>query len=203
MADRLRLRALLASICMLVWLVTPAATGATHLGEGVPDEVTLQVSFQQAPVAGAHAQLVARALIDDGSPVTGVEVEFLREMDFLGPRLISLGSSTTDSSGTARVTIDINDPTIVVRARFKGNEQYSSAEVTSEVHQAAAPNGPTTGAGGGEPNLAVVAAVMPPLLALMALVIWLALLGLTAVTVIRIRRDRTTPVPARKERTTG
>jgi len=204
MADRLEFRALIVGAFLLTWLVTPVAVGATHHGEGVPDQVELQMTYQQPSAAGAHAHLFARATIDDGSPAVGVAVEFLREVDFLGPRLISLGSAVTDGDGTARITIDTDQPTVLVQARFKGNELYLPVEVAAEIHQpVGAPNGPAIGDGGGsEPSLAIVAAVMPPVLAAIALVIWLSLLGLAAVTVIRIRRDRTALVSARQERNT-
>jgi hypothetical protein len=205
MVDRLRFCALLTAVWVMVALVSPAAVGATHRGEGVLDEVALQMSYQQPTVAGAHAHLIARAIVDDGSPVIGVEVEFLREVDFLGTRAISMGRATTDAQGTARATIDTFEPTILVRVRFMGNEEYLPAEVTSEIHQpVGAPIGPATGDGGGnEPSLAIVATIMPPLLAVIALAIWLLLLGLTAATVLGIRRNRSALVASRKGRNTG
>lgn len=202
MADRLKVRALIVGAFLLTWLVTPLAVGATHHGEGVLDQVELQMTYQQPSAEGALAHVIASAIIDDGSPAVGVEVEFLREVDFLGPRLISLGSAVTDSDGTARITIDTQEPTILVRARFKGNELYLPAEVVSEIHQPVSAEGPRTGngEGGSEPSLASVAAVMPPVLAVIALVIWLSLLGLAAVTVLGIRRNRAAPIAARQER---
>ena len=160
MSEPLKLRALLATTLVLVWLVAPSATGATHRGEGVLDEVAIEMSYQQPLVAGAHGQVVARAVVDDGSPVVGIDVEFLREIDFLGPRLISLGTASTDAYGTARLTVYAEVPTMRLRAHFAGNDDYIAAEASSEISLPAAPDGPTTGAGdGGEPNLTVVAAV--------------------------------------------
>jgi len=68
------------------------------------------------------------------------------------------------------------------------------AEVAQEINLQAipdvgSPGGPATP--DGQPNLAIVATVMPPLLALTAFLIWLVLLGLIAVTVLAIRRGRT------------
>lgn len=202
MADRLEFRALIVGAFLLTWLVTPVAVGATHHGEGVPDQVELQMTYQQPSAEGAHAHLIANATIDDGSPAVGVDVEFLREVDFLGPRLISLGSAITDSNGTARVTIDTQESTILVRARSQGNDLYLPAEVTSEIHQPVSAEGPRTGngEGGSEPSLVIVAAVMPPVLAAIALVIWLSLLGLAAATVLGIRRNRAVPIAAHQER---
>jgi len=201
MADRQKLRAALLATSALAWLVTPAAMTATHRGEGVPDVVVLQMSYQQATVIGTRGQLVARAIVDDGSPVVGVTVEFLREVDFLGPRLISLGSAMTDAYGTARVPIDTDQATVRIRARFTGSDDYLPAEITSDINVPAAPDlgaGAADGKTGSEPSLAVVAAVMPSLLAAIALAIWLFLIGLSATTVLAIRRARPS-VPVRKE----
>jgi len=180
--------AALALLATCLALAAPAA--ATHRGAGVADEVALQVSLQAATLAGASHQLVARVNMDDGSPVAGVNVEFLREVDFLGPRLIRLGTATTDAFGTARIPINTTESALHVRAQFNGNDQYLAAEVSLEIRLPATPaSGPATD----EPpraSLALVAAVMPPLLAAIAAAMWLLLIGLTAMTVFAIRRDR-------------
>jgi hypothetical protein len=177
--------------------------GATHRGSNVPDQVALDVSYQQALTAGAYGQVVARLVVDDGSPVVGVEVEFQRELEFLGPRLIKLGSATTDSYGTARVTIDTRDAPVRVRASFMGNGQYLPAEASSEITvPVGRPGGPApVEEGGSEPSLAPFASVMPPLLAAIALFIWLVLLGLSDTTVLAIRRARPS-TPAQEEKRT-
>ena len=72
MAERLKPSVALASVCLSIWLTMPAAVGASHHGQGVADEVTLRMSYQQAPVAGAHAQVVAQAAIDSGAPAIGL-----------------------------------------------------------------------------------------------------------------------------------
>jgi len=194
MAERLKPSVALASVCLSIWLTMPAAVGASHHGQGVADEVTLRMSYQQAPVAGAHAQIIASASLDDGDPAVGVGIEFLRQVDFLGPRLISLGSATTGASGAARITLDTTQGKLRVIARVAGNDLYLPAEVAQEINLQAipdvgSPGGPATP--DGQPNLAIVATVMPPLLALTAFLIWLVLLGLIAVTVLAIRRGRT------------
>jgi len=194
MADHRKLAVTFASACLSIWLALPAGVGASHHGQGVADEVALRLSYQQAPVAGAHAQVVAQAAIDSGAPAIGLEVEFLRQVDFLGPRLISLGSATTDASGAARITLDTTQGKLRVIARVAGNDLYLPAEVAQEIDLQAVPDvgspgGPATP--DGQPNLAIVATVMPPLLALTAFLIWLLLLGLIAVTVLAIRRGRT------------
>jgi hypothetical protein len=203
MPDRGQTRAVVAAAFILVWLAIPGAMGATHRGSNVPDQVALEMSYQRAPTAGAYDQLVARLLSEDGSPVVGVEVEFQRELEFLGPRLIKLASATTDAYGTARVTVDTRETSVKIRARFLGNSQYQPAEATSEITMpVGAPGVPAPAEEGRtDPSLAAIAAVMPPLLAAIALAIWLVLLGLSAATVLAIRRARPS-TPAQEEKRT-
>lgn len=203
MPDRLKIGSSAAVAFLALWLVAPASVAATHRGEGVVDEVSLQMSYQQPSVTGGHGSVVARAIVDDGSPVIGVEVEFLREVDFLGARLISMGRANTDASGTARVAIDTNELTIRVRARLRGDEHYAPAEVSLDIHQLVAPGGPVTdeGTAAVEPRLTAIATVMPLLLAAIALATCLSLLGLTATTVLAIRRGRPSVSLRREGRT--
>jgi hypothetical protein len=195
--SRLRLRdasALLIGLSFLLWLAWPAPSGATHQGEGIVDSVRLQVSYQPARVVGVVDQLVAELRVVDGPPLAGVEVEFLREVDFLGPRRILLGRATTDAAGMARVPISVREPEIRLLVRFRGNENYEAIEYVGDVavpHGAGGPNPGLGGSAGEEAaSLAVISSVMPSVLALATVAMWLVLLALTAMTLLAIRRDR-------------
>ncbi|MEX2547619.1 MAG: hypothetical protein WD830_07495 [Chloroflexota bacterium] len=204
MARRLRIRGLtaLASATMAALLsVSPA--GATHHGEGIIDTVSVLITYQAATAVGASDQLAARLQLDDGSPLTAVEVSFWREVDFLGPRRIFVGAATTDASGTARVAIGTAATTLRITADFVGDEHYLPAQATRDIElppSANQPDGDSAAEQGGSANLAVFATAMPLLLALAAFSVWLLMFGLTARTVLAIRRGRPATSTAKGER---
>lgn len=191
--SRLRhVRSAIVTIASLTALLALAGTAsATHRGAGTIDEVVIRVSAQRAAVAGVSDQLMAQLTVDDGSSVSGVEVEFLRAVDFLGSRLISLGRATTDASGTARLPIQASGSSLRIEVRFAGNENFQPAEVTSEISLPAAPRpAPGEGEQPSQASLAVFGSIMPPVLAAMAAGVWLLLIGLSAITVRAIWRGR-------------
>lgn len=185
--------AVLASLPLILSLIAPAAVLATHHGEGVADEVAIQLSFQASRFAGVSDQLVADVRRDDGAPVVGVSVGFLREVDFLGPRQIPLGRAITDAYGTARVPVTATYSRLRVVGVITGDDLYKATEMRAEI---VVPPGSVRSSGalpvgeGGPASLVAIAGVMPQVLALTALVIWVLLLVLTAITVRAIRRGR-------------
>jgi 5-hydroxyisourate hydrolase-like protein (transthyretin family) len=202
MAERpiLRVAALLLTLC---WLLFPSAAFATHHGEGVIDEVSMRLTYQPPAVPNAGGQLVVHLAMDNGEPITGVEVQFLRQVDFLGLRTIPLGTARSDASGDARTTLEATseeEQTIVVR--FAGDEHYEAAELTEQVALsplvAVAP--PVTG----KAALSPISSAMPGLLGLTAAGVWLLMFGLIAFTVLAIRRVRpsVTSPEREKERST-
>lgn len=193
---------LLASASFAVLLLQPAGASATHRGVGVVDEVTLEVGYHDSSIPGGPGQLTARLLVE-GSPLAGMDVEFWREVDFLGPRRIVLGTRKTAADGTASVSISLSESALSVGARFAGNESYLAAEQTTEISPpvAAPPGSPAPTRDEGGASLALVSSVMPPLLALTVLAIWLLLFGVTVATVLAIRRGRSPLAATRGERT--
>jgi hypothetical protein len=191
---------LLASASLVVLLLQPAGASATHRGHGVVDEVTLEVGYRASSLPGAPGQLTARLLVD-GSPLAGMDVEFWREVDFLGPRRIVLGMRKTGADGTASVSINLSESALRVGARFAASETYTAAEQTTEISppRAAPPGSPVPIRDGGGANLALVSSVMPPLLALTVLAIWLLLFGVTVATAVAIRRGRSPTATTRGE----
>lgn len=188
-ATRAQLRALAAGVGLAACLAIAAPVSATHRGEGVVDEVQLQLTLQAARVPGVSDQLVAHLFVDNGSPVVGVEVEFLREVEFLGERMIPLGVATTDAAGSAQLAIRSRNRSFEVQARFNGNDSYLPAVLSMPITLSAAPDEveqPLLP----EADLNVVSAVMPPTLAATALAVWVLLIGLCAITVRAIRRRR-------------
>lgn len=191
---------LLVSASILASLLLPANAGATHRGH-VIDEVSILMSYQGSSLPGAPGQLLARLQVDDGSPIADLSVEFWREVEFLGPQRIVLGRATTGADGTARLPVSPSESTVRVGARFAGNADYLAAEQTTEIGASPVPLPASPApAEGDTASLAVVSAVMPPLLALTAFVIWLLLIGVAVMTVLAIRRGRPSPAATRQGR---
>lgn len=196
MASQLGVRGLTSfAAAALAVLVCAAPVNATHRGEGVVDTVLVQVSFRPATVAGAKDQVVARLTMDDGSPIAAIEVVFYREVYFVGERRIRLGSALTDASGTAGVPY--SGPAEAERfvAEFAGNTEFLPATAVASFNVPAHPGRPDGDPAGGPEStatLAVFASFMPPLLASIAFSVWLLIMGLTATTVLAIRRGRQT-----------
>lgn len=187
---------------LMLCLAVPGGASATHRGEAVVDEVQIRVSFQSSAVPGVTGQVIAHLAMDDGSAIAGEEVEFLRQVDFLGPREIVIGQASTDVSGDARLGLNpTSQGSWRVIARFAGDERYHPAEQVAEI---VVP--PLSGVGDESltrdtaASLAVVAAVMPTLLTGTAIAIWLLLFGLTAMTVLAIRRGRLSAAQGTKGR---
>lgn len=173
--------------------VAPADLAASHLGEGTPDETTVSVSF----VASAHEQILDRlaALLVayDGTPIGNAEIEFRREIEFLGPRLALLGRGVTDATGVAQVPIKATDSPLRIEVRFAGNERYAASSTTADVvppagsaqvRGDAASESSRPGAGLGQ-----LASVMPPLIAGATLGVWVVLVALTLVTLRGIKQS--------------
>lgn len=184
---------------LVALMLTPGNVIAGHHGEGIPDEVAIEVSFRNSTLAGAPGQLAAKLRLDDGSPLVAVEVTFWREVDFLGARRLLLGRNTTGPDGTASVAVAASEVPLRVVASFAGVEGYLAAEGVTEISAVIAGAPPDGESGNIDPpaSLAAVSAVMPPVLALVALAIWLLLLGLVVLTVRAIRTERPSTVTKR------
>lgn len=194
MVSHPRLRGLISlAAAALVALVCVSPAGATHRGPDVVDEVFLNVSYRAATVAGVHDRLVAQLTVDDGSPVVAVEVTFWREVYFVGVRRILVGRAQTDVSGTASVPISAPNGPLRVVAGFAGDEHYLPGNAVEDVTVPPGSEPANSNAGVGQQSdatLALFATFMPLLLALTAFSVWLLIFGLTAKTVLAIRRGR-------------
>lgn len=191
-----RVRLALATLPLILALaaVAPAPIAATHRGPEVPDPTEVTVSFVRSVQKQISDRLAAQLVAYDGSPIGGAEVEFRREIEFLGPRLVVLGRGTTDATGVAQVPIRATQGRLRVEVRFAGDARYAPTEATVDV---AVPPGSVRGQreAGFEPprpgvGLGQVAAVMPLAIAGAALGVWVVLIALALVTLRGIIRGR-------------
>ncbi len=165
-------------------VVAPAEVAASHLGDGVPDPTTVSVSFVRSVQKAISDRMAARLVAYDGSPIGGAEIEFRREIEFLGPRLVSLGRSATDSTGVARIPIVATDERLRIEVRFAGNERYAPSVTTVDV---VVPPGSVRGGAGFEPprpgvGLGQLASLMPLAIAGATVGVWVVLVALVLMT---------------------
>jgi hypothetical protein len=191
-----RIRLALATIPLVLGLAAgaPAGVAASHLGDGIPDPTAMSVSL----VPSAHPQIsdriAAQLVAYDGSPIGDAEIEFRREIEFLGPRLVLLGLATTDTNGLAQVPVGATEPHLRIEVRFVGDERYAPSEATVDI---VAPPGSAQASGqaGFEPprptaGLGQVAAVMPLVIAGATLGVWVGLVALVIITLRGVGRSR-------------
>ncbi len=200
-----RVRLALATLPLVLGLAAfaPAQVTATHRGPEVPDPTEVRVSFVRSVQKQISDRIAAQLVAYDGSPIGGAEIEFRREIEFLGPRLVVLGRGTTDATGVAQVPIKATDDRLRVEVRFAGNERYASSVTTADV---AVPRGSVRadGEAGFEPprpgvGLGQLASVMPLVIAGATFGVWIALLVLVLVTLRGIRRSQRNDVLGMEE----
>jgi hypothetical protein len=196
-----RIRVVLATIPLVFGLAAfvPAQVTATHQGPGVPDPTEVSVSFVKSVQKQISDRIAAHLVAYDGSPIGGAEIEFRREIELLGPRLVLLGRATTDATGVAQVPIRATDARLRVEVRFAGDDRYAPSATTVDV---VVPKASVRAAGQAafEPprpgiGLGQLAAVMPLAIAGATVGVWVALAALIFVTLRGIRRNRRNDLP--------
>lgn len=196
-----RVRLVIGTVPLVLGLVAvaPVEVAASHLGNGVPDPTAVSVSFVPSANAQISDRIAARLVAYDGSPIGDAEIEFRREIEFLGPRLVLLGRGTTDATGVAQVPIRPTDSRLRIDVRFAGDERYEPTEATVDV---VVPPGAALvqGRAGFEPprpgpGLGQVASVMPLAIAGATVGVWVVLVALVLVTLRGIRRSKRNQVP--------
>jgi hypothetical protein len=194
-----RIRLALATMPFVFGLVAvaPAGVAASHLGDGVPDPTAVSVSFVRSVQKQISDRMAARLVAYDGSPISDAVIEFRREIEFLGPRLVFLGRGTTDTAGVARIPIVATDERLLIEVRFAGDERYAPSAMTVDV---VVPPGSVRGEAGFDPprpgvGLGQLASLMPLVIAGATLGVWVALFALVLMTLRRIRRSQPNDVP--------
>ena len=179
-----------------------AVTGAAFVGQvtGAQDEVlespatkeatTLSVAFEPSSMTGIPHYLAARLVAEDGSAVVGERVSIRRVVDVFGGRTVTIGRATTDNAGIARVPIVPREEVYKVTASFSGTDSLSASEVEDDVvFPAESVLIPEEVPRGGlvDPQLRPLADVMPVAIGAAVVVVWVVLIGVSVLTLIRIR----------------
>ena len=168
--------------CLLLWSPATAWSAA--------GDVTLKM--EQPPKAGLPYGIAAVVRGADGAPVAQASVRFTFHSDLLGGRQATLGTATTDTTGTARVPVSPRRQDLA----FSAVATYGDPPITVEGHRtlrfpasAVAPSGLEAHS---RSLLAPVREVMPPVLSIVVALLWLLFLALAVRTVVVIRRGAAT-----------
>jgi hypothetical protein len=163
---------------------------------------TIDISFEPSRVDGIPHYLAARLVADDGSAVVGERVTIRRTADVFGGRTVTIGRATTDNAGVARVAVTPREQVYRVGASFAGSEAYEATDVDDDivfppetvVIPAEAPKGGIV-----DPQLRPLADIMPVAIGSAVLVVWVVLIGVSIVTLVRIRSSRRDLRPASEQ----
>ena len=179
-----------------------AVTGAAFVGQvtGAQDEVlespatkeatTLSVAFEPSSMTGIPHYLAARLVAEDGSAVVGERVSIRRVVDVFGGTHGDHRSCHHRQRRIARVPIVPREEVYKVTASFSGTDSLSASEVEDDVvFPAESVLIPEEVPRGGlvDPQLRPLADVMPVAIGAAVVVVWVVLIGVSVLTLIRIR----------------
>jgi len=186
--------ALVSLLMISVWLSGGRAAAA-------PSPVVLTALPPAEQEAGKPLALAAR--LTDGStnrPLGSMTVEFFILTEVFGPRLMSVGQATTDTTGRAAVAYkpswEGETKTVV---RFRGNAEYAAAEIGFQFNAV----GPIALHENAEFGLKPIRAVAPYVVFAIVAGVWATLIFVLGSTVRGIAleevgvRGRVSAVPAR------
>jgi len=159
----------------------------------VKEPTALSITFEPSSMAGIPHYLAARLVAEDGSAVVGERVSIQRVVDVFGGRAVTIGRATTDNAGIARVPIVPREDTYRVTASFSGTDSLVASSVEDDVvFPAETVFVPEEVPRGGlvDPQLRPLADVMPIAIGLAVVVVWIVLIGVTVLTLSRVRSSR-------------
>src|SRR3990172_7688530 len=131
-----------ARIAFILALVLAAlATGGPALADG-PSGVSLKPLPPPGAAPGHESIVLAAQLTSDDAPISGVPVTFYVVTTVFGERLMKVGESLSDATGTASVLYQPRwegDHTVV--ARFAGTADYPATQESFHVNATEAESG--------------------------------------------------------------
>lgn len=173
----------LASLVVLVFLLTaPPATAQEESSAENVDSLSMELVIPRNEEVPPQFQVT---LTDHaGQPVPGVDVEFTRELEFLGTtRYAVLGTATTDVGGVARLVVLPREESATVIASVDGSEVSATLDVVFPEDRVDPffDSDPRPG------HLEPLRDLLPPLIAVAVALFWVFIIGLAVSTVRRIK----------------
>lgn len=131
-------------------------------------------------------QFIATVRDSEGNVIPGIIVDFGRELEFLGTtRTASLGSSTTDLGGTARLVVLPRQEHATIVASVSGSDASAAIDAAFPPERVDAFFDPEHEHG----LLTPLRTVMPPVIATVVALLWIFIIGLVVSTVRRIKHS--------------
>lgn len=181
-------------LAILALIGSAGAVGAQEAVSPAPKLATsLSVTFEPSSMEGIPHYLAARLVAEDGSAVVGERVQIRRTADVFGGRTVTIGRASTDNAGVARVPVEPREEVYVISASFAGSETLAPTQVEDDiVFPAETVIIPEEAPRGGlvDPQLRPLAEVMPLAIGAGVAAVWVVLLGVSVVTLSRIRSSR-------------
>lgn len=174
---------LASSILFVLLLVAGPAAAQEELSAEKVDSISMELVIPRNEELPPQFQVT---LTDEaGQPVPGVDVEFTRELEFLGTtRYAVLGTSETDVGGVARLVVLPREETATVIASVDGSDVSATLDVVfpEERVDRFFDADPEPG------RLEPLRDLLPPLIAVAVALLWVFVIGLAVSTVRRIKR---------------
>jgi hypothetical protein len=174
-------------IALLAILVLTLAMPRAAAQEGPDPEVIESLTMELVIPRNEEVPPQLRVVVTDGAgqPVPGAQVEFNRELEFLGTtRQAALGSATTDVGGVARLVVMPREEIATVIASVSGSEATAVLDVVFPAERVDPFFDPDPEPGRLEP----LRDLMPTIVAIAVALLWVFVIGLAVTTVSRIKR---------------
>ena len=171
---------------LIVLLVLVGALPAVAQEESsTPEPATIDLRLAIPSNEDIPPQFVATVRDTSGNAIPGIDVDFTRELRFLGTdRLARLGSGTTDVGGVARLVVQPRQEHATIVAKVAGTDVSATIDATFPENRVDAFFDPTHEHG----LLTPLRNAMPLIIAGLVAALWVFLIGLSVSTVRRIRR---------------
>jgi hypothetical protein len=178
-----RATATLATVLLLVVLLeSPPATAQEEPGPENLESISMELVIPRNEEVPPQLQVTLTDAA--GQPVSGVEVDFTRELEFLGTtRYAELGTSETDVGGVARLVVLPREETATVIASVEGSEVNATLDVVFPDDRV----DPFFDAESEPGRLEPLRDLMPTLIAAAVALLWVFVIGLAVSTVRRIK----------------
>lgn len=171
-------------VLIMVLILVGALPALAQDESPTPEPASIDLRLNIPGNEDVPPQFVATVRDADGNAIPGIDVDFTRELRFLGTdRLAPLGSSTTDVGGVARLVVLPRQEQATVVAKVAGTDVSATIDATFPENRVDTFFDPTHEHG----LLTPLRDVMPLIIAGLVAALWVFLIGLAVSTVRRIK----------------
>lgn len=171
-------------VLVVVLTLVGALPALAQEESSTPEPATIDLRLTIPRNEDVPPQLLATVRDANGNAISGIDVDFTRELRFLGTdRLAPLGSRTTDVGGVARLVVLPRQEHATVVAKVAGTDVSDTIDATFPENRVDTFFDPTHEHG----LLTPLRNAMPLIIAGLVAALWVFLIGLAVSTVRRIK----------------